>query len=141
MKHFAQSWRLVAILALVAVVSLTYVKRTKAFTLIETQYLPAVQLSASQLASVKVTNVTSNAVEVEISIFADGGKILSQRTVTVPAVQTVTIPVQANAAGPLSFHTVVALGTAHSAISDVMLFDKTTGQVVAILPYVEFDTN
>jgi hypothetical protein len=40
----------------------------------------------------------------------------------------------------LGFHASIELGTAHAAIADVITFDKVTGEALAMLPAVMFDT-
>jgi hypothetical protein len=41
---------------------------------------------------------------------------------------------------PLSFHATIESDTANAAVSDVMTLDLQTGEVIAMLPFVKFDT-
>jgi hypothetical protein len=93
----------------------------------------------SQSAAVKVSNVSANNLDVVITTFGDGGHMLAQRNETLAPGATSSLVVIAKG-GPLSFRATVALGSANSAVSDIMTFDETTGQVIAILPFIELPT-
>ena len=137
MKNLRKSWRLVALFALLAVLSLTYVERTRAFTLIEIQYLPAVQVVAGQSAAVKVSNVSTASVDVVIAIFGgDGGTLLVSKTVSLAAGHTMSFPYSNTLTGNREIRAVVSLGTASAAVSDIETFDKTSGEVMVALPFL-----
>ncbi|MGC2415782.1 MAG: hypothetical protein WA459_24175 [Stellaceae bacterium] len=142
MNSISKSWkRLATSFGLVAAFSLGYIEQSKAFTLIELVLLPAVQLVASQSALITVTNVTQNSVEAIITVFFADGSVKVQKTEAIARDSTFTLPVHAGATGPLMFHATVELGTANATVSDVMTLDKTNGQIIAILPFIKFDTN
>jgi len=133
-KNLKISPKLIALFVLGAIGSIFYVTRSRAFTLIELQLVPATYLVASQSAEITVSNVTGNNLDVTITVFRESGMVMSTKTVTLAPMATATHTVQAAAGGPLTFRAAIELGTANSAISDVMTFDRTTGQVIAILP-------
>ncbi len=99
------------------------------------------QLVASQPALITVTNVSQNSVEAIITVFRANGTVKVQKTEAIARDSTFTLLVRAGEAGPLNFHTTVELDTANATVSDVMTLDKTTGQIIAILPFIKFDTN
>jgi len=134
-KKPTSSWK-IALFTLGVVISCINATESWAFTLIETQFLPAVQLGASQSAQIKVTNTSSNNLDVVITTFNDGGARLSQTSVTILPLHTQTVAVKSGATGPLSFRATLALSAANSSVADVMMFDKTTGQLVVVLPFV-----
>jgi hypothetical protein len=141
MKLMRGSRTFAASFALAAVLGFGLSQQSQAFTLIELQYLPAVQLVAAQLSDVKVTNISTNSINVVITAFRDNGNMLVQKTETIAPGTTYTLPIKASSAYALSFHTTIALDTTHAAVADVMTFDKTTGEVISLLPAVQFDTN
>lgn len=132
MKNLRISWKLVAFFVLGAIGSVFYVTRSRAFTLIELQFIPAVQLQASQSAEIAVSNVSANELEATITTFGLAGRVLSTKSLTLAPGATSTMMVTAGANSPLTFRTTVALGTAGSAVSDVMTFDKTTGEIIVV---------
>ncbi|MGA8153972.1 MAG: hypothetical protein WB952_23680 [Terriglobales bacterium] len=136
MKNLRMSWKLVALFVLGAIGSCFYVTRSSAFTLIESQYLPAVQLVESQSAAVEVSNISSEAVEVEVKIISDSGRVLRKAGATVGAGRTFTVNyTQPAAVPPSSIRARVELGTAQAAVSSLLTFDKTTGQtIISIQP-------
>jgi hypothetical protein len=133
-KDLRKSWKLIAVVAVAAIASTGYVVRSRAFTLIELQYLPAVQLVADQSAAVKVSNVSTESVEFVVDIYGGNGTLLVSKTETLAAGHTYTLPYK-QPAGTASnnIRAVVSLNTAHVAVSDIMTFDKTSGEVIAIL--------
>jgi hypothetical protein len=132
---------LCASFALAAVLSIGLAERSSAFTLIELQFLPAVQLVEAQSSDVKVTNVTANSINVTITAYRDNATMLVQKTEMIAPGATFTLVVKAPSTAPLSFHASIASDTANAAVADVMTFDKTTGQALLLLPAVRFDTN
>ncbi|MGO9127965.1 MAG: hypothetical protein ACLP6G_24135 [Terriglobales bacterium] len=132
MKNLKIPWKLVALFVLGAIGSVLYVTRSRAFTLVEIQYLPAVQLVAGQTAAVTVSNISANNLDVTITTHEAGGQILSTKNATLAPGATTSLVVIAK--GGMGFWTGIALGASSSAISDVMTFDKVTGQVIAIAP-------
>ena len=140
MRNLTKSWMLVALLAVEATLNVGYQQTAKAFTLIEFNYLPAVQLIAEQRADIKVTNVSGDPVTVVLTVYNDEGIALARINHSIAAGTTFTHVVRAPSTGPLGFHATVASDIAHATVSDAMAFDKSTGQVIAILPAVQFNT-
>lgn len=140
MRNLTKSWMLVALLAFGAILNVGYQQVANAFTLIEINFLPAVQLIADQRADIKITNVSANAVTVNLTVYNDEGTVIARVEHSIAAGTTFTHAVRAPSTGPLSFHASVAADTANATVSDVMAFDKSTGQVIAILPAIHFDT-
>ncbi|HVH73981.1 MAG TPA: hypothetical protein VM755_03610 [Stellaceae bacterium] len=104
-------------------------------TLPAVQDIPAVGLAAGQSALVKVTNVSANNLMPTISLFMENGKLIKTMTPTVAPNQTFTHRVTATN-GNLALFATVNWGDGSVGLSDVMTLDQTTGQVIAILPYV-----
>lgn len=134
MKNLKISWKLVALFVLGAIGSGLYVTRSRAFTLIEGQYLPYIELVASQSAQINVSNVSPNDLEATITTYGMAGHMISTQTTTLAPGATTSLVVIAKPTGSLSFRTAISLSAAGSAVSDVMTFDKTTGEVIAISP-------
>ena len=132
MKNLKISWKLVALFVLGGIGSFFYVTRSRAFTLIELQLLPAVQLLPGQSAIIAVSNTSSNDVDATMSAYRANGTLLKQRTVTLAPGTTQTLVVIAGTDSQI-FRTAIALSASQSAVSDVELLDKTTGQVTAVL--------
>ena len=98
------------------------------------------QLIAGQSADIKVTNVSANSINVELTTYTDKGTIITQETRSIAIGTTLTLAVTAPPSGPLSFHATLVSDAANAAVADVMTFDKQTGQVIAMLPFIKFDT-
>jgi hypothetical protein len=126
----------IAVFAVAAMVSLCVVGQSRAFTLIETQFVPAVQLVASQTAMVKVSNVSLDTIDITVSILAHNGALLVTHTVSLPAGVTFSLPYVKPAGTPSTdIRAVVTTGTANAAVSSLMTLDKVSGEVIAILPF------
>jgi hypothetical protein len=135
-KNLKISWKLVALFVLGAIGSGFYVTRSRAFTLIEKeiQYLPAVQLVASQSAAVKISNVSSETVDFTIEFFGDGSVFLARKAGEIGAGHTFTLPyVQPAGVPPSDIRAVIKLGTAQAVVSDMMTFDRTTGEIIVVV--------
>jgi hypothetical protein len=130
-KNLRISWKLVALFVLGAVGSFFYVTRSRAFTLIESQLLPAVQLLANQSAIIAVSNTSSSDLDLTITTYGLAGHMISQKTDTLAPGATTTLVVIAK--NTMTFRTAIELGTQGAAVSDLMVLDKTTGQVSALL--------
>ena len=136
MKNLKTSWKLVALFLLGAIASSFYVTRSRAFTLIEKeiQFLPAVQLVASQPAAVEVSNISPDTVAVVIEIFGDGSRILARKQGEVGAGHTFILPyIQPAGVPPSSIRGVVRLGAAQAAVSSMLTLNKTTGQAIIVV--------
>jgi hypothetical protein len=143
MKNSKKSWKPVGLLALAAVLILGLVEQSRAFTLIElleTQYVPAVQLVAFQSAAVNVTNISGNTIGVMITTTNGNGVVLKQKSQAVAPGATFTVTETAGGL-PFRFSTTIALDTAQAAVSDVETFDVNTGQVMTVIPMVELSGN
>ena len=123
-----------AALAAVALLGLAPAAPANAFTFVETQYLPAVQLAAGQSAAVNVTNIAGGGTLVAVVTIINGlGSTVSAKTETIAAGVTVSIPVKAGGK-PLRLFATVALDAPQAAICDIETFDVNSGQVLAIVP-------
>jgi hypothetical protein len=121
----------------VTTATIGHVVRSRAFTLIEIQYLPAVQLVANQSAIVNVSNTSTESVEFIVDIYSASGTLLASKTVTLPAGQTFALLYLNRLSGNRTIRAVVSLGTASAAVSDLVTFDKTSGEIIAIVPAVK----
>ena len=137
MKNLRKSWKLIAVVAVVATATIGLVVRSRAFTLIEIQYLPAVQLVASQTAAVSVSNTSTESLEFIVDIYGKNGTLLVSKTGTLAAGQTFSLPYLNTLSGNRVIRAVASLGTANVAVSDLLTFDKTSGEVIAIAPGVK----
>ncbi len=138
MKKLMKSWSLVVLFAVAAIVSPCFVAQSRAFTLIEIQYLPAVQLVASQTALVKVSNVSLNVVDATVTFYGHNGNVLlasTSQSIAAGATFSFSYVHPATTAAS-DVRAVVSLDTASAAISSLMTLDKTSGEVIAILPFM-----
>jgi len=136
-KNLRKSWKLIVLVAVVTTATIGHVVRSRAFTLIEILYLPAVQLVANQSAIVNVSNTSTESVEFIVDIYSASGTLLASKTVTLPAGQTFALPYLNRLSGNRTIRAVVSLGTASAAVSDLVAFDKTSGEIIAIVPAVK----
>ena len=106
MRNLRKLWLPIFLFAFGAILNVVYELPAKAFTLIETVYLPAVQLIAEQSALIKVTNVSANVINVVITTYRDNATVIAQERQSIAANKTFTHVVWAGAAA-LSFHTTI----------------------------------
>lgn len=132
LRTLRRSSRVAALVAAGAILSLCHVVTATGFTLIESQYVPAVQLVAGQAAAVKVSNVSADSVDLTVDIFSGNGTLLASNTMTLLAGHTVSLPYRNNTTGNQTVRAVVTLGTASATVSSMLTFDKVSGQVMAI---------
>lgn len=129
-----RAWRnartLIAVMVLAGMFSFPFVQQAKAFTQVESQFLPAVQLTASQSAQVSVTNFSAVSVDITIDIFNGNGTNVVTKTTTVGAGKTFGIRFQ-NGKMPLTYNAIVSAGAASSVISDFQLL-SANGETVAV---------
>lgn len=78
MRNLTKPWMLVALLAVGTILNVGYQQAAKALTLVEIDYLPAVQLIADQRADITVTNVSGNSVTVVLTLYRDNGTMIGQ---------------------------------------------------------------
>jgi hypothetical protein len=140
MRNLRKSWSPIYLFAAGAILNLGNEHSARAFTLIETSLLPAVQLIAGQSANIKVTNVSANTIIVVLTTYRDNGAIITQETKSIATGTTLTFAVKAPANDPLSFHATLGSDTAQAALADVMTFDIDNGEAIAILPFIKLDT-
>ena len=128
-----RAWRnAIAVIVLTGMFSFPFVQQAKAFTQIESQFLPAVQLVGSQLAQVSVVNFSAASVEITVDIFNGAGNNVVTKTVTVGAGKTFGIRFQ-NGKNTTSYSAIVGASAASSVISDFQVL-AANGQTVAISP-------
>jgi hypothetical protein len=137
MGHLRKPWLYLFVAG--AILNVGDVYSARAFTLVERSLLPAVQLIAGQSADIKVTNVSANSIIVELRTFRDNGTQIALKQVSIAPETTFTLEVAAPPTGSLSFHATLGSDTAKAAVADVMTLDTQTGQVMALLPFIEFD--
>jgi hypothetical protein len=110
MKDWKSLRQLVALFALGTMLNLPFVEPARAFTQVESQFLPAVQLVASQSAQVSVSNFSAGSVMVTINIFNSAGSITVTKTATVAASRTFVLRFQ-NGKTTASYSAVVSAST------------------------------
>jgi hypothetical protein len=132
-KSFSKWWRMIAVFALVTVLSLSYVKQTSAFTLIELQDLLPIEISENQTVMINATNTSAESEEAVIDIYAGDGTLLTSTPTTIAAGQTFSLPYTHPSGGsPAVIRAVVALSAANSTVSDIGVIDPSNGELVVI---------
>jgi hypothetical protein len=131
MRNLKASWKIVALFVLAGIGSVFYVTPTRAFTLVETLNIPAVQLVDGQTAIIAVSNTSPNDLDVAINTIGIGGGVLSTKSATLAPGATTFLVVIAKS--KMTFRTAIGLSAQGVAVSDLMVLDKTTGQVTALL--------
>ena len=136
MKAWKNSRNPVALFALGTMLSLPLVERARAFTQVESQFLPAVQLVASQLAQVSVVNFSAASVAVTIDIFNGAGNVVVTKTVSVGAGRTYGVRFQ-NGKTTASYSAIVSAGAASSVVSDFQVLGANGAGVATSFPILE----
>jgi hypothetical protein len=119
-------------LALVTATSLIYVKRTQAFTLIELDNLPAVQLVANQSIIINITNTSTEGVDYVVDVYGGDGGLLLTRNMTLDGGNTWALTYKNQGTAPLTIRAVIGAGTANATITDGGVVDPTNGELVVI---------
>ncbi|HXY14525.1 MAG TPA: hypothetical protein VEI26_08500 [Terriglobales bacterium] len=133
MKKLGTFQKLVALFVAGAILSLGYVVKSKAFTLVDL-IVPAVQLGPSQELQVIVSNITDEALDsVTVNIVNAGGTVVMTKTFSLAANQTIPIVFQ-NGATAASYSANVT-GGASTIVADVAVLGSN-GEVDAALPYI-----
>ena len=136
MKDVRLNRRFVALLALGAILTLgSFAPQAKAFTPLEIQYLPAVQLVGGQSAQVSVSNFSDAHVSVTITILNAVGDIVVTKTITAAASRTYAVA-YANENITASYSAVVEVSAANSVASDFEVL-SSNGEVATLsMPYI-----
>lgn len=132
MRAWRNAWSTIAVIVLAGMFNFFLVEQAKAFTQIESQFLPAVQLVASQSAQVSVVNFSTASVEITVDIFNGAGSDVITKTVTVGAGKTFGIRFQ-NGKTQSTYSALVSASAASSVISDFQVL-ATNGETVAVSP-------
>jgi hypothetical protein len=132
-KSFSNWSRMIAVFALVTVLSLSYVKRTSAFTLIELQNLGPLEIFQNQTVMINATNTSSESESAVIDVYAGDGTLLASTSATITHGQTFSVPYTHPAGGfPGAIRAVVALSAANSTVSDIGVISPSNGELVVI---------
>jgi hypothetical protein len=95
--------------------------------------IPSVRLVPGQSAAATVTNTAAVTTQFQVTVLDGMGNIVvSQSAVSNPG-QTLSFPFTNTGTANKAYRAVVSTGTANTVSSDVLVFDKTTGQLNAIL--------
>ena len=145
MKDLRKSWKVITLLALGTVLTLGYVVRSRAFTLIELQaFTIPFEFTSSLTGMVTVTNISQDKnLLVVIAIINAGGTVFQQgSTVEVLPGHTYAFPINRIAAtgGPQFLRPVVTVNGVEnfsSALIGLHVFNAN-GQIVQLLPAVQF---
>jgi hypothetical protein len=141
-KKLKKSWKLLILFGLVLMMTLGYVVRSRAFTLIELklEYMGAYVFSPANFGHLKVSNTSDVNLSVSAEVFTDGGTVYQQfPAVTVTPGQTVTFGITKVATGTMSLRPVVEVSGGHnlnSTITELLVFNGNN-QIIAILPAVQ----
>jgi hypothetical protein len=136
MKSQTKYRKLIALFVLAVMLRPICPHRAEAFTLIETQFLPAVQLGAAQTVLVAASNLSAAPVSVTIEILNSVGTIVITRTSSIPANKTLVVKFT-NGTTTGSYSAVVGANAASAINSDFQVL-SSNGQVAAVaLPYIE----
>lgn len=136
MKHLTTSRKLIALFAIGAILSLCYVMRLRAFTLVELDLLAPVPLDFKQSLGVNVTNISSDPVEIFISVLNAAGTVVETASNTLEANHSFRFSFQNLTGSEGSFSARVGSSAANSIISDVTVF-ATNGEAVVLVPAVQ----
>jgi hypothetical protein len=141
-KKLKKSWKLLILFGLVLIMTLGYVVRSRAFTLIELKldYMGPYVFSSANFGHVKVTNISDVNLSVSAEVFTDGGTVFQQfAAVTATPGQTVTFGITKVATGTMSLRPVVEISGGHnlnSAITELLVFNGNN-QIIELLPAVQ----
>jgi hypothetical protein len=136
MKSQTKYRKLITLFVLAVVLGPIRLQRAEAFTLIETQFLPAVQLGAAQIVQVAASNVSAASVSVTIDILNSVGTIVMTKTSSVSPNKTLVVKFT-NGTTTGSYSAVVGVSAASAINSDFQVL-SSTGQVATVaLPYIE----
>jgi hypothetical protein len=144
-KRLKKSWKLLILFALVLLMTLGYVVRSRAFTLIELQpiYVPSFFFNSTLTGQVNVTNVSDVNLSVTAELVEDSGAVLHQfaAKTAVPG-QTVSFSTKGlvPAGTTLSLRPVVEVSGGHNfngAFVELLVFNANN-QFIAALPAVQF---
>lgn len=142
MKKLRKSWRLLILFGLVLIMTLGYVVRSRAFTLIELKqdYMGPYVFNSGNFGQVKVTNISDVSLSVSAEVFTDGGTVYQQfAAVTATPGQTVTFGITKLATGTMSLRPVVEVSGGHNlngSITELLVFNGNL-QIIAIVPAVQ----
>ena len=134
MKNLKTYPKAVAIFALAAILSLS-VEETRAFSPLETHFLPAVQLVASQAAQVAVSNFSTASVSVTMNIVDALGNIVATKTVTVSGNKSSTLRFT-NGNTAATYSAVVEASVANAIASDFEVLNSNGEVAAATLPFI-----
>ena len=135
MKNVRTFRKLVALIALGAILSIGFVQDARAFTLVETQLLPAVQLGVLQALLASVSNFSTGSVSVTINVLNASGTIVMTKTSTVAGGKSLVIKFT-NGGNTGSYSAVVEASVAGAVTSDLEVLNSN-GQVAAVsLPFI-----
>lgn len=137
MKNLRTYPKAVAIFALAAILSLGVeeMRASSPFSSLETHFLPAVQLVASQAAQVAVSNFSTASVSVTMNIADALGHIVATKTVTLSGNKSSTLRLtNGNTAAPYS--AVVEASVANAIASDFEVLNSNGEVAAATLPFI-----
>jgi hypothetical protein len=135
MKDPTMYRKFVAMLALGAILSLSFVPQAKAFTLVEVHYLPAIQLVGGQSAQLSVSNFSNAPVELSIHLLDSTGTLVKTTTLTLGGGKTHVLG-YTNGDTTASYSAVVEVSAADSVASTFEVL-SSNGQVAALsLPFI-----
>jgi hypothetical protein len=142
-KKLRKSWKLLILFGLVLIMTLSYVVRSRAFTLIEVQplYVPSYVFNAALTGQVKVTNVSDVNLSVTAELVEDSGAVFFQfPALTAVPGQTLNFHIGKLAAGTsMSLRPVVQVSGGHNlngAFAELLVFNGNN-QIIAFLPAVQ----
>jgi|ERR1700730_2260018 hypothetical protein len=144
MQRLRKSWKLLVLFGLLLIMTLGYVARSRAFTLIELvpYYAYPCILSSSVTGQVKVTNIADVPLSVTVQLVEDTGVVFHTfAVVTALPGQTVTFRTNGLLANgtSLSLRPVVEVSGGHNlngALVELLVFNANN-QLIAFLPAVQ----
>jgi hypothetical protein len=131
-KNLSKWRKLVMLVAFVLIASMGDVVRSRAFTLIELQYLLPLELLASQTVVVNVSNTSKEPVEAVVDIYGrDGALLVKPTTMTVEAETTLSVTYKQPAGTASNWvRARVGLGTANAVVTDIGILGTNSELVV-----------
>jgi hypothetical protein len=125
-RNLSKWWKLGALVAVAAGASIGYVVRSRAFTLIELQYLGPLELLANQTVVVNASNTSTESVEATVDIYDADGSVKNSKTMSLAAGTTPSVKYTAPAGTSTNWiRARVSLGTANAVATDIGVLVRT----------------
>jgi hypothetical protein len=96
-------------------------------------YTPSARLIPGEAALANVANITSGTTQFSLTVFDTNGNTVISESASLNPGQTLSYPFSNMGTANNTYRAVISTGSTNTVTADVMFFDKTTGQIRAIL--------